>query len=256
MMSLFIVLWLLNTTEHVRKAVAGYLNDPGSRSHLNGTQNGGKDNNSPVTGDSIQQLKERLEQAIMKAKDFQALSKQIEMTVTPEGMRIELLESKNGTFFDSGSANLNDDGRELLGMLAKQLGTVPNHLSIEGHTDSQPYSNNSNYGNWELSTDRANATRRLMQETGLRSDQVSQVRGYASSKTRSIRRTGESRSSCSMFRGSRCSRRSPQSSAWRRKRPLTPRRRRRKAVSRQPKTAQPRRPRRQPSDHPLRRRKV
>ena len=115
----------------------------------------------------------------MKAKDFKALSKQIEMTITPEGLRIELLESKNGTFFDSGSANLNDDGREILGMLAKQLGAVPNRLSIEGHTDSQPYSNASGYSNWELSADRANAARRIMQSTGVRADQVSQVRGYA-----------------------------------------------------------------------------
>ena len=58
-------------------------------------------------------------------------------------------------------------------VLAKQLGTVPDHLSIESHTDSLPYSNNSNYGNWELS----NAGRRLMQETGLRSDHVLRVRG-------------------------------------------------------------------------------
>src|SRR6202012_3453074 len=176
---LFIVLWLLNTSEHVRKAVAGYFNDPLGRSTSNGTASAGQDNNSPVTGDNIQQLKERLEQAIMKAKDFQALSKQIEMTITPEGLRIELLESKNGTFFDSGSANLNDNGREILGMLAKQLGTVPNRLSIEGHTDAQPYSNSSTYGNWGLSADRALSARRLMEDTGLRPDQVSQVRGYA-----------------------------------------------------------------------------
>jgi len=179
MMSLFIVLWLLNTSEHVRKAVAGYFNDPLGRSAMNGTASAGQDNDSPVTGDNIQQLKDRLEEAIMKAKDFKALSKQIEMTITPEGLRIELLESKNGTFFDSGSANLNDDGREILGMLAKQLGAVPNRLSIEGHTDSQPYSNASGYSNWELSADRANAARRIMQTTGVRADQVSQVRGYA-----------------------------------------------------------------------------
>jgi chemotaxis protein MotB len=179
MMSLFIVLWLLNTSEHVRKAVAGYFNDPLGRSAMNGTAAAGQDSNSPVTGDNIQQLKNRLEEAIMKARDFKALSKQIEMTITPEGLRIELLESKSGTFFDSGSANLNDDGREILGMLAKQLGAVPNHLSIEGHTDSQPYSNTSGYSNWELSADRANAARRIMQATGVRVDQVSQVRGYA-----------------------------------------------------------------------------
>jgi chemotaxis protein MotB len=184
MMALFIVLWLLSSSDQVKKAVAGYFNDPLGKNPMNGTDTAGQDSNSPVTGDNIQQLKERLEKAIMQAKDFKELSKQIEMTITPEGLRIELLESKNGTFFDSGSANLNASGREILGMLAKQLGTVPNRLSIEGHTDSQPYSSSSIYSNWELSSDRANAARRIMQESGVRPDQVSQVRGYADQRLR------------------------------------------------------------------------
>jgi chemotaxis protein MotB len=184
MMALFIVLWLLSSSDQVRKAVAGYFNDPLGKSQMNGSDKGGEDTNTPVAGDNIQELKDRLQQAIMKAKDFQALSKQIEMTVTPEGLRIELLESKNGTFFESGSANLSSDGREILGMLAKPLGDVPNRLSIEGHTDAQPYSNSTSYGNWELSADRANAARRIMEDSGLHTDQVSQVRGYASERLR------------------------------------------------------------------------
>jgi chemotaxis protein MotB len=184
MMSLFIVLWLMNTSDHVRKAVAGYFNDPLGRSTMNGTDRGGEDSNSPVTRDNVEQLKDRLQKSLTQAKDFNALSKQIEMTLTPEGLRIELLESKNGTFFDSGSANLNSNGREILGMLAKQLESVPNRLSIEGHTDSQPYSSGSGYGNWELSADRANAARRIMQDSGVRPDQVSQVRGYADQRLR------------------------------------------------------------------------
>jgi chemotaxis protein MotB len=111
--------------------------------------------------------------------DFDKMKSQIEMTVTAEGLRIELLESEKGTFFDSGSARPSDSGKELLGLLASELGSVPNKLSIEGHTDSKPYSGAGNYGNWELSADRANAARRLMQEQGIRSDQVAQVRGYA-----------------------------------------------------------------------------
>ena len=183
MMALFIVLWLLSSSDQVRKAVAGYFNDPLGRFNLNGSQKGGEDSNTPPANDNIQQLKEHLEQAIAKAKDFKALSKQIEMTVTPEGLRIELLESKNRTFFESGSANLSGDGTEILGMLAKQLGVVPNRISIEGHTDSQPYTNGA-YGNWELSADRANSARRLMQSAGLRAGQISQVRGYADQQLR------------------------------------------------------------------------
>jgi chemotaxis protein MotB len=184
LMSLFIVLWLMNTSDHVRKAVAGYFNDPLGRSTLTGTDRSGSADNLPITKDNIQQLKERLEKSIHQLNDLKALSNQIEITVTPEGLRIELLETKDGSFFQTGSAELNANGRELLTVLAQQLGSVPNRLSIEGHTDSQPYAGAADYGNWELSTDRANAARRLMQEKGLRMNQVSQVRGYADQRLR------------------------------------------------------------------------
>jgi chemotaxis protein MotB len=179
MMALFIVLWLMNTSDNVRKVIAGYFNDPRGRSALTGTDRAGSAENLPLTRENMQQFKERLEKAILQTEQFKILSNQIEITVTPEGLRIELLESKNGTFFDTGSATLNETGRQFLAMLAGQLKDVPNNISIEGHTDSQPYANDAAYSNWELSTDRANAARRLMQENGLRRNQVSQVRGYA-----------------------------------------------------------------------------
>jgi chemotaxis protein MotB len=125
-------------------------------------------------------LKENLQSAIRQIDNLNKLKSQIEMTVTSEGLRIELLESAAGTFFDSGSPELNESGKETLIALAKQLATVPNKVSIEGHTDSKPLvRNGGEYGNWELSVDRANNARRLMQENGLRADQVTQVRGYA-----------------------------------------------------------------------------
>src|SRR5262249_51642425 len=67
---------------------------------------------------------------------------------------------------------------------AEELGKLPNKISIEGHTDAKPYAKNRDYGNWELSVERANAARRLMQTKGIRADQVSQVRGYADQKLR------------------------------------------------------------------------
>jgi chemotaxis protein MotB len=184
MMALFIVLWLMNTSDHVRKVIAGYFNDPRGSSALTGSDRAGSADNLPLTRENMKEFKERLEKAIMQTDHLKALSNQIEITVTPEGLRIELLESKNGTFFDTGSTTLNENGRELLTMLAGQLKDVPNHVSIEGHTDSQPYANDAGYGNWELSTDRANAARRLMQDKGLRRNQVSQVRGYADQRLR------------------------------------------------------------------------
>jgi len=67
----------------------------------------------------------------------------------------------------------------LLVTLAQELGALPNKLSIEGHTDSQPYAPSATYGNWELSADRANTARRVMQASGIRPDQITQVRGFA-----------------------------------------------------------------------------
>ena len=184
MMALFIVLWLMNTNASVRKAVAGYFNDPMGRSTLTGTDRSGSGDNLPITKDNIKSLQERLEKSIEQLNDLKALSNQIEITVTPEGLRIELLETEDGSFFDTGSAVLNNRGREILTLLAQQLKAVPNRISIEGHTDARPYAGAVNYSNWELSTDRANAARRLMQSSGLRPDQVSQVRGYAAEKLR------------------------------------------------------------------------
>jgi chemotaxis protein MotB len=145
-------------------------------------QGGGE--NFVLTRDNMPKLKEQLQNAMRQMTDFEKLKSHIEMTVTTEGLRIELSESASGTFFDSGSAKLKPDGAELLITLAQELGQLPNKLSIEGHTDSQPYAPSATYGNWELSADRANAARRVMQANGIRIDQVRQVRGFADQRLR------------------------------------------------------------------------
>ena len=179
MMALFIVLWLMGSSEKVKGAVAGYFNDPKGTASLTGTTMSGNGVEVVQADDSMQRLKEKLEAEIKAKKELEKLSKQIEITITPEGLRIELLEDKNGTFYQSGSARLSDSGQELLQLLAGELKTLPNDLLIEGHTDATQYSTDANYSNWELSADRANSARRLMQQSGVRSDQVTQVRGYA-----------------------------------------------------------------------------
>jgi chemotaxis protein MotB len=184
MMALFIVLWLLNTSKPVQEAVGGYFRDPSGTGKKTGTTQVGKGENVPVQKENMADLKELLQKKIQSMIDLDKLGKNIEMTITAEGLRIELLESDKGTFFNSGSPKLNESGRELLVVLAVQLGQVPNHLSIEGHTDAKPYTGASNYTNWELSTDRANAARRVMQQSGLRANQVAQVRGFADQRLR------------------------------------------------------------------------
>jgi chemotaxis protein MotB len=180
MMSLFIVLWLMGSSEKVKKAVAGYFNDPKGTANLLGTTMSGDGVAvTTKTSDNLKKLKEKLEEEIKAKKELEKLAKQIEITITPEGLRIELIEGKNGTFYELGSARLSSSGQVLLALLAAELKTLPNSLLIEGHTDATPYSNDAGYSNWDLSADRANSARRLLQQDGVRTDQVSQVRGYA-----------------------------------------------------------------------------
>ena len=180
MMSLFIVLWLMGSSEKVKKAVAGYFNDPkGTGSLLGTTMTGTGETITAAQNEQMEKLKEKLEAEIKAKKELEKLSKQIEITITAEGLRIELIEDKNGVFYQSGSPQLSGSGQELLNLLAGELKTLPNSLLIEGHTDATQYSADTNYSNWELSADRANSARRLMQQGGVRADQVTQVRGYA-----------------------------------------------------------------------------
>ena len=180
MMSLFIVLWLMNSSVAIKRAVAGYFNDPRGTAGLMGTTMSGTGETVAIaSSDNMQSLKDKLEREIQAKKDLEKLAKQIEITITPEGLRIELLEDRNGTFYELGSAKLSHNGQELLALLASELKTLPNALLIEGHTDAAQYTSDTGYSNWELSADRANAARRLMQQDGVRPDQVTQVRGYA-----------------------------------------------------------------------------
>src|SRR5580700_1326804 len=186
MMALFIVLWLLNSSKQVQEAVGGYFKDPTGTAKKVGSDMVGAGENFILTKDDMPKLKDQLQQTIRQMNDFEKLKTHIEMTVTAEGLRIELLESASGTFFDSGSPKLNGDGRELLVTLAQELGKLPNKISIEGHTDSKPYASSGNYSNWELSSDRANAARRLMQANGVGTSQISQVRGFADQRLRKL----------------------------------------------------------------------
>src|SRR6266536_585961 len=184
MMALFIVLWLMNSSKQLQVAVGGYFKDPTGSEKQVGTNQSGSGENVSLTKQNLTELKEQLQKNIRSINELEKLRKNIEMTVTAEGLRIELLESEKGTFFDSGSSALNESGRELLVLLAEELGKVPNHISIEGHTDAKPFAEKANYSNWELSSDRANAARRLMQQSKIRADQVSQVRGFADQRLR------------------------------------------------------------------------
>ena len=184
MMALFIVLWLMNASKQVQEAVGGYFKDPRGTSKMVGSNRDGSDTYVALKKQDMEKLKEELLQSIHHLQQQDKLKNQIEITVTPDGLRIELMESAKGTFFQIGSAAPTGALRDLLAVLSVELGKLPNKISIEGHTDSISYGAGEKYDNWDLSTNRANEARRLMELKGVRTDQISQVRGFADRQPR------------------------------------------------------------------------
>lgn len=184
MMALFIVLWLMSSSAPVKKSIAGYFRDPSGKSGDNGSGQSGSGQGINLSKDDMGKLKETIESAMKQSPDLEKLKNQVVMTVTGEGLRIELTETAAGTFFQTGSSQPSPSGKEMLRMMSSELGKLRNSLLIEGHTDAHPFASNNGYSNWELSTDRANAARKLMQESGLRPDQVVEVRGFADQRLR------------------------------------------------------------------------
>ncbi len=178
MMALFIVLWLLSASEKVQKAVGGYFQDPTGKGRQTGTTKAGIGETLTLNRKDLQDLKQKLEQVMKQIPELQHMQNQVRMTITAEGLRIDLLETERGLFFDKGNPKPSDAGTGLLKTLAAELVKLPNKIAIEGHTDSTPYGSK-DYSNWELSTDRANAARRILVQAGLGADRISQVRGFA-----------------------------------------------------------------------------
>ncbi len=179
MMAFFMVMWLVGSSEDVKQSVAGYFNDPAGSGKESGSGMSGSGQSITLDQNNMDKLKESLESAMKEMPKFEELKDQVKMTVTGEGLRVELMETEKGMFFDSGSPDPSKNGQDVLAKLAQQLATMDNSILIEGHTDSRPVKGRNGYSNWELSGDRANAARRFMQESGLRPDQVKQVRGFA-----------------------------------------------------------------------------
>ena len=127
----------------------------------------------------LEELRKQLNAAIQNSQALAPFKDQLLIDITPEGLRIQIVDKQNRPMFDLGSAHLKDYTRVILGDLAKFINQVPNHISITGHTDDAPYSSDGGYSNWELSTERANAARRALIAGGLESGKVSRVVGLA-----------------------------------------------------------------------------
>ena len=203
MMAFFLVMWLVGQSKPVKAAIAGYFRDPGifDQAKSDGPIAGGDlrldpeaapprdaaaDGNGLAEGEraALEETASRIKQRLAESPDLRSLGKQIEIHVTRDGLRIELVDAERQTFFASGSAALAAGTEKVLELIARELGELKNSIVIEGHTDSRPYAVTDIYSNWELSADRANAARRVMERSGLHGGQVRGVRGYADRQLR------------------------------------------------------------------------
>ncbi len=183
LMALFIVMWLMNTNAKVQSAISSYFRDPRIHAKPLGDGPGGAGSAPSNNQDkeNMRRLKEKLEKDIRSFPELAKLQGQIQISLTAEGLRIELLETEQGLFFESGRPEPSPNGVHILALLASEMGRLANTIIIEGHTDARPYrfGGPHGYGNWELSLDRAAAARRAMVENGLSTGQVVQIRGFA-----------------------------------------------------------------------------
>jgi chemotaxis protein MotB len=129
----------------------------------------------------LESLLEELRKAIDKSQALKPFKDQLLLDITPEGLRIQIVDQQNRPMFDVGSAKLKDYTTVILKTLAGYLNTVPNRISMTGHTDIRPYPGGGSYTNWELSADRANAARRALESGGLSEEKIARVVGLSSS---------------------------------------------------------------------------
>jgi len=220
MMAFFLLMWLLgSTTEGDKKGIADFFNAPLKVSLMGGSGSG--DSSSVVRGGGadltrttgqvrdgdtqarkrilslkalqaeqrraeqarLEALKARVEAAVNANPKLASMKSQIRMDMTQDGLRIQIVDDQNRPMFDIGSAVVKPYMRELLREIGHMLNDVPNRITLEGHTDAQPFSGGERgYSNWELSSDRANASRREIVAGGLPEDRMLLVQGLASSK--------------------------------------------------------------------------
>ena len=182
LMALFIVLWMMNSGSRVKQSVQGYFKDPKGYARRLGAGAGSSGEGMPIDRQNVHNVQNQIETALRKMPEFRSIRNNILFSVTGEGLRIDLLENEQGLFFVTGNPTPTTEGEHLLEVLADELGKMPNQLVVEGHTDARPFRNataTSRYTNWELSADRANAARRILDTAGLQTSQVVETRGFA-----------------------------------------------------------------------------
>jgi chemotaxis protein MotB len=207
MMAFFLVMWILGLSQETRKAISGYFTDPGLFSYTTGkalpfdlalgdnryrSSSTGEDQSpkgfqlaaqrTKITAAS-EEIKEALEKLGKKDDAVRRAVSSVEVDVTPDGLRIELIEGEDRGFFEIGGSKPSAAAKAVLAALAPEIGALAMPIRIEGHTDRRPF-HGSAYGNWELSADRANAARRLLVEAGVEASRLESVVGFADRRLR------------------------------------------------------------------------
>ena len=196
MMAFFLVMWIVGMDESAKDAVQSYFNDPSGYMTQSTSGNGVLPSGTSLFNteasfaelsrirrsrerEQFERIRDRLSAALEADEMLVGLGEQVTISVTDEGLRIQLEESEDGTnFFASGSSSLTRPASALLAKIGPEIADVDNPVIVEGHTDAAP-SRRAGYTNWELSGDRANAARRALETSGLESGRVMEVRGYA-----------------------------------------------------------------------------
>jgi chemotaxis protein MotB len=210
MMAFFLLMWLLgSTTQAQRSGIADYFSTPlkvalqggeGSGTTSSILKGGGKDltqrdgqvkygdievqqkiDFKKMEKERLQGLKGKLEKLIDTNPVLMQFKDQLQLDITPEGLRVQIPDEKNRPMFDSGGARMKPYTQVILWEIGKVLNEVPNRISLSGHTDAVKYSGGERgYSNWELSADRANAARRELIQGGLEEGKVLRVEGLGS----------------------------------------------------------------------------
>ncbi len=201
LMAFFIVLWILGSGDEVVANVAGYFKDPigftegGTSKPIESGTNSGeptifedtKRNQMLLDGtEAAKNLErywreqgERIRRSLAGIESLSRYYDQIEISLTPEGLKISLIEDGDSPLFKVASTELETGAVSLLRELGKELSRLPNYVMIEGHTDSRGFAKSSTLTNWELSTGRSNAARRVLEVGGIHDSRFLEIRGYS-----------------------------------------------------------------------------
>ena len=188
MMALFLVLWLVSQADtKLKEAIASYFRSPGVFDSIKGgiltqAKKVSKEPTSLTSKDDEQTLfsvADNLKKKFSTRPEFTQYKDQIKVEVSEEGLKIQIIDKADQVSFSSGSADLNEEAKAVLTEIANGICDLPNKITIGGHTDSRVFPSKNGYTNWELSTDRANAARRILESVCVEPSQIHRVIGYA-----------------------------------------------------------------------------